>query len=214
MMRPAKEVGGDFFDFLLLDSEHLCISVGDVSGKGTPAALFMAVTKYLLEASVGVETPIDQTLDKVNSLLVKNNDSCMFVTVFLGILNLKTGELIYANAGHNLPLIWTEDKEVQLLEAVGGPLLGILDPVNFRTGTTTLNPQGHLLVYTDGVTEAFNSEGREFSEEKLTEIVRKIGNQDARAITEAVLEQIDQFRKDVEQSDDITIMVLNYTPRT
>ncbi|MCX5872338.1 MAG: SpoIIE family protein phosphatase [Deltaproteobacteria bacterium] len=214
MMRPAKEVGGDFFDFFLLDSEHLCISVGDVSGKGTPAALFMAVTKYLIEASVGVETPIDKTLEKVNALLFKNNDSCMFVTVFLGILNLKTGELIYANAGHNSPLIWTENKEVQLLEAVGGPILGIFDPADFRTGTTTLNPQGHLLVYTDGVTEAFNSEGREFSEEKLMEIVRLIGRQDAKSITEMVLEQIDQFRNDVEQSDDITIMVLNYTPRT
>lgn len=214
MMRPAKEVGGDFYDFFLLDSDHLCLSVGDVSGKGTPAALFMAVTKYLIEATVDMGTQIEKTLEKVNTLLVKNNDSCMFVTVFLGILNLKTGELIYANAGHNSPLVWGENEDVQLLEAVGGPLLGLLDQANFKTGTAILKPHGHLLIYTDGVTEAFNSEGKEFSEEKLAEIVRKIGNQDAKSITEGVLHKIDQFCNDMEQSDDITIMVLNYTPKT
>ncbi|MGC8659888.1 MAG: SpoIIE family protein phosphatase, partial [Desulfomonilaceae bacterium] len=153
LMRPAREIGGDFFDFFLLDENHLCISVGDVSGKGVPAALFMAVTKYLIEASTGVDTKISMSLEKVNSLLAKNNETCTFVTVFLGVLDLKSGEFVYANAGHNPPLIWTQNQEVRLLETVGGPLLGILDPANFSIGTATLVPEGRLLVYTDGVTE-------------------------------------------------------------
>ena len=210
LMRPAREIGGDFFDFFLLDEDHLCVSVGDVSGKGVPAALFMAVTKYLIEASTGVDTQISMSLEKVNSLLARNNETCTFVTVFLGVLDLKSGEFVYANAGHNPPLIWTENGEVQLLETVGGPLLGILDPANFAIGKATLVPDGRLLIYTDGVTEAFNKEGNVFSEEHLIEIVNRNRNLDAKSIAQTVLKEIDQFCEFVSQSDDITIMVLHY----
>jgi sigma-B regulation protein RsbU (phosphoserine phosphatase) len=212
LMRPAREIGGDFFDFFLLDEDHLCVSVGDVSGKGVPAALFMAVTKYLIEASTGVDTLISRSLEKVNSLLARNNDTCTFVTVFLGVLDLKSGEFIYANAGHNPPLIWTENREVQLLDNVGGPLLGILDPANFAIGKATLVPDGRLLIYTDGVTEAFNREGNVFSEEHLIEIVNRNRNLDSKSIAQTVLKEIDQFCEFVSQSDDITIMALHYTP--
>jgi sigma-B regulation protein RsbU (phosphoserine phosphatase) len=212
LMRPAKEVGGDFFDFFLLDDDHLCISVGDVSGKGTPAALFMSVTKYLIEACTTVDTPIDETLEKINKLLARNNANCMFVTVFLGILNLNSGVFIYANAGHNSPLIWTNGAPVAFLELVGGPLLGIMEPGLFRVGKTTLVPNGGLLVYTDGVTEAFNVEGEPFSDEKLLNTVESIRGDDAKSITGKVLTEIDEFCGAVPQSDDITIMVLNYTP--
>ncbi len=212
LMRPAREIGGDFFDFFLLDEDHLCVSVGDVSGKGVPAALFMAVTKYLIEASTGVDTLISRSLEKVNSLLARNNDTCTFVTVFLGVLDLKSGEFIYANAGHNPPLIWTENGEVQLLDTVGGPLLGILDPANFAIGKATLVPDGRLLIYTDGVTEAFNREGNVFSEEHLIEIVNRNRNLDAKSIAQTVLKEIDQFCEFVSQSDDITILALHYTP--
>lgn len=212
LMKPAKEVGGDFFDFFLLDDDHLCVSVGDVSGKGTPAAMFMAVTKYLIEASTGLDTPIDKTLEKVNALLTKNNDNCMFVTVFLGVLDLKTGDFIYANAGHNSPLIWTQANSVKLLDSIGGPLLGILDKALFRIGRTTLSPNGGLLVYTDGVTEAFNTEGEVFTEEKLVETVDKVTGLEAKLLTEKVLRELDEFCGNEPQSDDITVMVLNYTP--
>ena len=103
-MHPAKEVGGDFYDFFFLDDDHLCVVVGDVSGKGVPAALFMSVTKYLIEAAVGMDEPPDRALARVNRHLAGNNESCMFVTIFMGILNVKTGEFLYANAGHNPPL--------------------------------------------------------------------------------------------------------------
>ena len=212
LMRPAKEVGGDFFDFFLLDDDHLCVSVGDVSGKGTPAALFMSVTKYLIEACTTVDTPIDETLEKINKLLAKNNETCMFVTVFLGVLDLKSGDFVYANAGHNSPLIWTQDAPVVFLELVGGPLLGIMDPGLFRVGKTTLVPDGGLLVYTDGVTEAFNVEGEPFSDEKLLRTVERIRGADVKSITEKVLREIDEFCGVVPQSDDITIMALNYKP--
>ncbi len=212
LMRPAKEVGGDFFDFFLLDDDHLCISVGDVSGKGTPAALFMSVTKYLIEACTTVDTPIDETLEKINMLLAKNNSTCMFVTVFLGILDLNSGVFIYANAGHNSPLIWTNGAPVTFLDLIGGPLLGIMEPGLFKVGKTTLSPNGGLLVYTDGVTEAFNAEGEPFSDEKLLKTVNSIRGADAKSITGKVLMEIDEFCGAVPQSDDITIMVLNYTP--
>jgi phosphoserine phosphatase RsbU/P len=214
VMRPAKEVGGDFFDFFLLDSDHLCVSVGDVSGKGTPAALFMAVTKYLIEASVGLETTIDRALEKVNSLLVKNNDSCMFVTVFIGVLNLKNGEMVYANAGHNSPIIWAGDQKAEFLEAIGGPILGIVEPGNFRIGAITFKSQEALLIYTDGVTEAFDVRDEAFSDEKLIQTVNRVGKIDSRGVTEQVLLEVDKFCDGVPQSDDITIMVLRYTPET
>lgn len=214
IMHPAKEVGGDFFDFFLLDSDHLCVSVGDVSGKGTPAALFMAVTKYLIEASVGLETSIDKALEKINSLLVKNNDSCMFVTVFIGVLNLKTGEMVYASAGHNSPVIWASNREAEFLEAIGGPILGIVEPGNFRIGAISLKSQERLLIYTDGVTEAFDLCNEVFSEERLIRTVNQIGEIDSKGITEKVLFEIEKFCDGVPQSDDITILVLTYTPGT
>jgi phosphoserine phosphatase RsbU/P len=214
IMHPAKEVGGDFFDFFLLDSDHLCVSVGDVSGKGTPAALFMAVTKYLIEASVGLETSLDRALEKINSLLVKNNDSCMFVTVFIGVLNLKTGEMVYASAGHNSPVIWANNRKAEFLEAIGGPILGILEPGNFRIGAISLRSQERLLIYTDGVTEAFDLCNEVFSEERLIRTVNEIGEIDSKGITEKVLFEIEKFCDGVPQSDDITILVLTYTPET
>jgi sigma-B regulation protein RsbU (phosphoserine phosphatase) len=136
----------------------------------------------------------------------------MFVTVFLGVLDLKSGDFVYANAGHNSPLIWTQDAPVVFLELVGGPLLGIMDPGLFRVGKTTLVPDGGLLVYTDGVTEAFNVEGEPFSDEKLLRTVERIRGADVKSITEKVLREIDEFCGVVPQSDDITIMALNYKP--
>ncbi|MFH0960360.1 MAG: PP2C family protein-serine/threonine phosphatase, partial [Pseudomonadota bacterium] len=175
---------------------------------------FMAVTKYLIEACTDVETPLDKTLERINKLLAKNNETCMFVTAFVGVLNLKNGDFIYANAGHNSPLIWTENTPVEFLEPVGGPILGIMEPGFFRVGKTILVPFGGLLAYTDGVTEAFNVEAKPFSDEKLVKIVDGLRGVEAKSITENLLREVDEFFGAVPQSDDITIMVLNYTPKS
>jgi sigma-B regulation protein RsbU (phosphoserine phosphatase) len=213
MMRPAKEVGGDFYDFFLLDDDHLCIVVGDVSGKGVPAALFMAVTKYLIEAAVGTDEPPDRALARVNRHLAGNNESCMFVTVFMGILNVKTGEFIYANAGHNPPLLWHQDSEPAFLGRPGGPVVGIMDDAVFSMDRLSFTPGAVLLAYTDGVTEAFSADGTAFSDEGLLKGVTPCLQDPVQEITECLLAEIDSFCEGAPQADDITILALRFNPR-
>lgn len=212
VMRPAKEVGGDFYDFFLIDDDHLCIVIGDVAGKGVPAALFMSVTKYLLQAAVGTGESPDGVSARVNRHLASNNESCMFVTVFLGILDLKTGEFLYANCGHNPPLVWDPSRPARFLQPASGPVLGILEDATFTMDRFFFVAGTTILLYTDGVTEAFNAEGKLFSDSRLLEMVPAIRTKNAKEITESVLSEVAAFSKDVPQSDDITMMVLRYGP--
>jgi sigma-B regulation protein RsbU (phosphoserine phosphatase) len=212
VMRPAKEVGGDFYDFFLIDEDHLCIALGDVSGKGVPAALFMAVTKYLIEAAAGAGNPPDEILRMVNNQLARNNESCMFVTVFLGILDLKTGELSYANGGHNSPLTWDLEREAAFLGPPGGPVLGIMENTAFRMDRLVLGPGALLLAYSDGVTEAFSAFGEAFSERRLREWVTSLRKNPVKEMTEMLLGEIASFCKGAPQADDITILALRFRP--
>lgn len=174
VMRPAKEVGGDLYDFFLLDEHRLCVVVGDVSGKGVPAALFMAVTKYLVEASAVEAKVPDEVLHRVNEHLARGNDSCMFVTLFLGILNLENGEFVYANGGHNPPLFLESNDRAAFLDPPGGPVLGILDDAAFQLGRLQMKGASTLIIYSDGVTEAFNDRDEAFSEDRMRETVAPI----------------------------------------
>lgn len=214
VMHPAKEVGGDFYDFFFLDDDHLCVVVGDVSGKGVPAALFMSVTKYLIEAAVGMDEPPDKALERVNRHLAVNNDSCMFVTIFMGILNVKSGEFLYANAGHNRPLLWDKDCEPGFLKPPGGPVVGIMDDAVFTMDRLTFTPGTVLLAYTDGVTEAFSADGIAFSDERLLEAVTPVRQESVKDITEFLLADIASFCEGAPQADDITILALSLGPRT
>jgi phosphoserine phosphatase RsbU/P len=210
MMSPAREVGGDFYDFFLLDQDRLCVVIGDVSGKGVPAALFMSVTKYLLEAAVGAgETP-DRVLHRVNNHLARNNESCMFVTIFLGILNLRTGEFLYANAGHNSPLLVEPDQEALFLEKPSGPVLGVLEDAPYRLDRRAVKPGSLLVIYTDGVTEAFNIKDELFSEERLRDTIIPIHDKTPREITDVLLAAIDGFAAGVPQADDITVVAVRF----
>jgi sigma-B regulation protein RsbU (phosphoserine phosphatase) len=213
VMHPAKEVGGDFYDYFFLDDDHLCLVVGDVSGKGVPAALFMSVTKYLIEAAVGMDDPPDRALARVNRHLADNNESCMFVTIFMGILNVKTGEFLYANAGHNPPLLWDGDREPSFLNPPGGPVVGIMDDAVFTMDRLTFTPGTVLLAYTDGVTEAFSAEGSAFSDERLLESVAPVRQQSVKDITDALLAAITSFCVGAPQADDITVLALRFGPR-
>jgi len=209
-MHPAKEVGGDFYDFFFLDDDHLCLVVGDVSGKGVPAALFMAVTKYLIEAAVGMDEQPDRALERVNRHLAGNNESCMFVTIFMGILNVKTGEFVYANAGHNPPVLWDAEREPRFFNPPGGPVVGIMDDAVFNMDRLTLTPGTVILAYTDGVTEAFSAEGTAFSDERLLKGVGPVREKPVNEITRVLLAEISAFCVGAPQADDITILALRF----
>ncbi len=213
VMRPAKEVGGDFYDFFLLDDDHLCVTVGDVSGKGVPAALFMSVTKYLVAAAVDVIKPLEEVFSRVNNHLARNNESCMFVTIFVGILNLKTGELIYVNAAHNPPLIQQPELEATFLGPPGGPVLGVVDGAEFKTERLFLQPGGLLLIYTDGVTEAFNKSDEAFSEERLLAASSSFRGKSAKQVADILLQEVSSFADGALQADDITAVALIFKPK-
>ncbi len=213
MMRPAKEVGGDFYDFFFLDDDHLCAVIGDVSGKGVPAALFMSVTKYLIEAALGMGEAPDRALARVNRHLADNNESCMFVTIFMGILNVKTGDFLYANAGHNPPLLWDRDREPSFLEPPGGPVVGIMDDAVFGMDRLSFKPGTVLLAYTDGVTEAFSADGIAFSDKRLVLAATPVREKCVKEITDDLVKVIDSFCVGAPQADDITILALRWERR-
>lgn len=211
VMRPAREVGGDFYDFFLLDEHRLCVVVGDVSGKGVPAALLMTVTKYLVEVCAGEGAPPDEVLRRVNNQLARNNDACMFVTVFIGILDWQSGELIFTSGGHNPPLLSQPNGEVTFLRASGGPAAGLIPDAEFQTHRLVLSPDSMLVAYSDGVTEAFSVHDEAFSEDRLQETIRAVASRPAREVVQRLLDEIDSFCTGAPQTDDITIVALRLT---
>lgn len=210
-LEPAKEVGGDLYDFFLIDEEHVFFSIGDVSGKGVPAALFMAVTKTLMKGICSQAVFPSLALETVNQELCKDNDSSMFVTVFCGILNFKTGELLFANAGHNLPVLISTGGEIRWLESPPGFLLGIMEDAQFETSRLVLTPGDTLFVYTDGVTEAMNAQQEFFSDQTLIETITGCPDQRSpEGIIGCVLKAVKAFTGEEPQSDDITMLALHY----
>ena len=212
-LEPAKEVGGDLYDFFLIDDDHVFFSIGDVSGKGVPAALFMAVTKTLMKGIAGQAVFPSQALTAVNQELCKDNDSSMFVTVFCGILNFKTGELLCANAGHNPPVLISPAGEPRWLESDPGFMLGIMEDFQYDMSRIQLHPGEALLLYTDGVTEAMNSGQEFFSDDALLRIVAACPDRDPETLVTAVLKGVKEFAGDEPQSDDITVLALRYRGR-
>jgi sigma-B regulation protein RsbU (phosphoserine phosphatase) len=209
---PAKEVGGDLYDFFFIDEKHLCFAIGDVSGKGVPAALLMAVTKTLLRAKIGAIFDIAEVLNAMNEDLRKENESYMFITFFLGILNIETGLLEYCNAGHNLPLIHTTKKGFHYFhtEEKTFPPLGIAADTRYVGNRLELLPEDILFLYTDGVTEAMNIDNVQFSEEKLIDILDKNKDEMVSDIINNVKVAVEQHASGTTQSDDITMLILKY----
>ncbi|MDY0186829.1 MAG: SpoIIE family protein phosphatase [Syntrophus sp. (in: bacteria)] len=213
-LEPAREVGGDLYDFFLLDNEHLFFSIGDVSGKGVPAALFMAVTKTLIKgigSSQGIQP--SEILNAVNAELCIDNESCMFVTLFCGILNFRTGELRFTNAGHNPPVLVSAEGAPRWLEVPPGLILGIMEDASYDTSLMTLKPGETLLLYTDGITEAMNKEKQLFSDAALLETVRSCRSSTLEELISSVLTAVRHFAGQEPQSDDITILALRYRGR-
>lgn len=204
-MTPAKEVGGDLYDYILLDSDHLMITVGDVSGKGVPAALFMGKSKVLfaLYALLGL-SPKD-IFERANVQLCKGNESGLFVTCWLGIYTFSTGELKFANAGHPFPVLY-QNKEYSYLKTKPNFILGSMEYVPYDEHSITLKKNDRIFIYTDGVTEASNSQKQLFGDDRLLEAIKKTENLNAPDTLSKVREAIDNFAGDAEQFDDITML--------
>jgi sigma-B regulation protein RsbU (phosphoserine phosphatase) len=210
VIAPAREVGGDFYDFFQIDPSHLCFVIADAAGKGVPASLFMAVTKTLIKATAKAGSTPAHILTRVNQELATSNEAAMFVTLFCGILNTKTGEIRYSNAGHNSPLRINKNREVIELPQIGGMVLGAMEGIDYEEGSFILEPGEGLFLYTDGVTEAVNMQGDFFSVEGLQAELSPISGKPLKEILSILMERIHEFSGEALQADDITMMVLQY----
>ena len=206
---PAKEVGGDLYDFFFIDDDHLCFAVADVSGKGVPASLFMAVTKTLFRATAGNGGTPGEILARLNTDICRDNESCMFVTFFCGILNIRTGQVDYSNGGHNLPYYLQRDG-VSPLENLGGRALGLVEQSPYASGRMVLRPGDALLLYTDGVTEAMDLSRRLYSDERLEKFLGTNRSSAPRQIIGDLISDVRHFAGEAPQSDDITVLALHY----
>jgi PAS domain S-box-containing protein len=210
LMHPAREVGGDLYDFFQIDSDRLCIAVGDVAGKGVGAALFMAITIALLRSTARQTSAPDMILNILNRELARGNDDCMFVTAFCGILDLRTGTFSYSNAGHNPPFASKKDRPFFRLSAASGPPLGIMEEMTYKQEHLMLDPGDALFTYTDGVTEASNKDEEFFSEDRLHQRLSDLKSLTCEQIVAGVMESITLFSGDFDQSDDVTMMALRF----
>ena len=209
-MTAAEEVGGDFFDFFMIDNDRLGFVIGDVSGKGIPAAIFMAVSRTLIRATGLNGMAPNECLNYVNNLLCYESVSCMFVTVFYGIMNMKTGDLEYANAGHNPPYILRNDNTIQKLENSSDIILGCFENHQFTSRIIHLDPNDGILLYTDGVSEAFDQDENAYGEKRLEQLLSTLDRLNANIIVNAIVEDVNNFAQGFPQSDDITLLSLKY----
>jgi len=206
---PALEMGGDFYDFFLIDDKRLGVVIADVSGKGVPAAIFMAVSRSLLKATALASVSPSACLEHVNRLLCPDNDSAMFVTVFYGILHTESGELEFSNGGHNVPYIIGHDRIVPVGQPAG-TALGIVDDARYHTNRMSLNAGETLVLYTDGVTEAMDTHGSLFSTPRFEQTLQRLVDQRPFDLLTRLVEDVHAFASGAVQADDITLLALQY----
>jgi sigma-B regulation protein RsbU (phosphoserine phosphatase) len=209
-LHPAREVGGDLYDFFFIDENRLCICIGDVSGKGVPAALFMAVTKTLIKARATDDFSTASIITRVNDEICQNNDAYMFVTVFIGILDLRTGNLTFTNAGHNPPYIKRSDDSVELLSQRHGPVIGAQAGLAFKEDTVKLSNGDLLLMYTDGVTEARNREKDFFTDKRLADLLSSREYESVDETVQMMVSEVKLFENGAEPFDDVTVLALRF----
>jgi sigma-B regulation protein RsbU (phosphoserine phosphatase) len=209
-MEASREVGGDFYDFFFVDDDRLCLCIGDVSGKGVPASLFMAISKVLIRLGAGDDFSPASILTRVNDELAANNDAMMFVTAFLAVLDVRTGVLTYTNAGHNPPYVRRANGELLTLSARHGPMLGPMPSVTYGEAQTNLASDDLLFLFTDGVTEAMSPERELYGESRLESLLTSIRDSTPEAVIKQVRADIDAFARGAEQSDDITVLALTF----
>ncbi len=213
-VRPAHQVGGDFYNFYFAEREWLCLIIGDVSGKGVPAALFMAVTATMIKAhSIGTMSPA-KILGRTNRELCLQNDSGMFVTVFCAFLNVRSGSMVYCNAGHYPPFVLSRNGEsVSTLDARGGPALGADENARYEESETLLQPGDSLFGFTDGVTEAMNAAGDFYGDSRLNRVLSENAKLDPEALAARVIADVNDFAEGAAQADDISVIALRFLGR-
>jgi serine phosphatase RsbU (regulator of sigma subunit) len=209
-MEPAKAVGGDFFDFFLIDDHRLGFVIGDVSGKGVPSALFMAVCRTLIKATAHGGGSPDACVGQVNRVLASEGVASMYVTVFYGVLDTRTGHVAYCNAGHNPPYVLRSDGSVEPLAQTGGMVVGLFGDAPYEAGQIGLGPGDGLFMYTDGVTEATNPAGDEFAAARLAPCLARHGGLGLDDLIQQVGSEVAAFVGEAPQADDITMLALRY----
>ena len=207
---PAKEVGGDFYDFFKLDDGRLCVVVGDVSGKGVPAALFMMVSRIVLRTMAQNLKSVVETFERANYELAKRNRANMFVTVWMGIVDLKTGHVEFASAGHNPPVIRHKDGSAEFAKSKAGVVMAAMENSRYKMQTLELAPGDTLFLYTDGVTEATNEHNELFGNDRLLDALTHGGGKGTKEMCRFVKRQIDAFTRKASQFDDITMLAMEY----
>ena len=207
---PAREVGGDFYDFFAIDDHRIGIAIADVSGKGIPAAFFMLISRTLLKATGSFGMAPGACLSRLNTLLGADNEQMLFVTLFYGILDTRTGSFVYANGGHNPPYLLGKEGAASPLASAGGMALAVADGVDFAEAEVALPPGSAIVMYTDGVTEAFDAGGALYGEERLAAALRAANGSNARSLVDTVIDSVLHYADGTDQADDITCLALRY----
>ncbi len=209
-MDPAREVGGDFYDYFLADDDHLCMVMADVSGKGVPAALFMMASMILLRNNAMLGKSPAEILTDVNAAVCANNREEMFVTVWLGILEISTGRLTAANAGHEYPALMRAGGEFELYKDKHGFVIGGMEGIRYKEYELQINPGDRLFLYTDGVPEATDADKELFGTERMIRALNEQKDREPEEVLNGVRRAVDSFVKDAEQFDDLTMLCLAY----
>lgn len=210
-IRPAKEVGGDFYDIFKIDETHLCFLIADVSGKGVPAALFMSMAKTHIKNYATLGLPLAEVAGRANNQLCYKNEEGMFVTTFICVLDLETNDITFINAGHNLPFIKHADGEFEMIAAKPNLVFGMMEGVPYREQHMTLLPGEALYMYTDGVTEALNPEEELLGDSRLKTMLNNHASEaaDVELFVKEMFEEVDGFANGAMQADDITMVYLS-----
>jgi sigma-B regulation protein RsbU (phosphoserine phosphatase) len=209
LMRPEKEVGGDFYDFFMVDGNTLAVIIADVSGKGVPAALFMVIAKTLIKNDAQAGKSPREVFERVNNILCENNEADMFVTAFMAYLDLRSGGLTCVNAGHNPPLL-TRGGKFEWAKFKPGFVLAGMGNMTYEQTTLTMQPDDTLYIYTDGVTEAMDLNGELWGDERLKDALARYVDVSSQELTDFIKKEIDRFTDGAEQADDITMLALRY----
>ena len=214
LARPSRLVGGDYYDVVRIQDERLLLAIADVTGKGMPAALLMANLQASLHVVLPMEMTIEQAVGHINRVICQNTDTDRFITFFLAILHLDSGQMEYVNAGHNPPMVVRQNGSIELLDK-GGLLLGVLDQIGYERGTVKLDPGDIAVLFTDGVTEAMGDAGEEYHEDRLEAVLKRVQTQSAADIVDMVHKDIAEFTGNVEElSDDLTMLIVKRVAKT
>ncbi len=209
-MTPAKEVGGDFYDFFFIDENHLALTIADVSGKGIPAALFMMMSKILLEEFAMNDISPKKALERLNNKISENNKNDMFVTVWLGVMDIQTGHVIAANAGHEYPIVKKSEGGFELFKDKHGLVVGAMEGIKYREYEFDIEKNGVLFVYTDGAAEATNAQNELFRTDRMIDVLNENPSDSPEKLIHTMKEKIDEFVGDAPQFDDLTMLCIKY----